>query len=60
MHNLFDRCLTEHLKITDFYTKKAIYRDFASQNLFDCCLTNKINYFNTKEIIRFKLNRYEE
>lgn len=58
--NLFDCCLTEHLKIADFYTRKPIYRAFTSQNLFDCCLIDEVNDFNIKEVIRFKFNRYEE
>ena len=60
MNNLFDRCLTGHLKIAEFNKRKPIYRAFSSQNLFDCCLIDEVNDFNIKEVIRFKFNRYEE
>ena len=38
LKNLFDRCLTGHLKIAEFNKRKPIHRAFTSQNLFDCCL----------------------
>lgn len=42
--NLFDRCLTEHLKIAEFNKRKPIYRAFFSKNLFDCCLIDGKKY----------------